>query len=80
MKFESVKVLLETMREYNTVKINHTFTTEQGESLNIRCLPGTPTFEIVHSSTQDVIQNDSIEETADCVITFLASSDVSINS
>lgn len=80
MKFHSVKVLLETMCEYNTVKINHTFTTETGESLSVRCLPGTTTFEISQSSTNEVIQNDSIEETTGYIVSFLASADVSINS
>lgn len=80
MKFNSVKVFLETMCEYNTVKINQVFTTEDGISLTVRCLPGTTTFEISNSHTQEVFQNESIEKTAEYIVAFLAPYDISMNS
>ncbi len=80
MKYSSVKIFLDTMCEYNTVRINQVFTTEDGQSLSVRCLPNTKTFEITNAVTQEVIQNDSIENTAEYIISFLASYDMSINS
>lgn len=80
MKYNSVKVFLETMCEYNTVKINQVFTKDDGQSLSVRCLPNTKTFEISNAVTQEVIQNDSIENTAEYLISFLASYDMSKNS
>lgn len=79
MKYNSIKIFLETMCEYNTTKINQVFTTEEGHSLSVRCLPSTRTFEITHSHTQEIVQNDSIEKTAEYIITFLASYDLSLN-
>lgn len=80
MKYDSVKVFLETMCEYNTVKINQVFTAEDGKSLSVRCLPNTTTFEITHSITQEIVQNDSTEETAQYIISFLSSYDMSKSS
>ncbi|ETP68015.1 hypothetical protein AC739_17860 [Planococcus glaciei] len=80
MKYDSVKVFLETMCEYNTVKINQVFTAEDGQSLSVRCLPNTTTFEITHSFTQEIVQNDSTEETAQYIISFLSSYDMSKSS
>lgn len=80
MKFSSVKVFLETMCEYNTVQICQSFTTDDGQNLSVCCLPGTTTFEVSNSQTQEVLQIDSVEKTAEYVVTFLASNDLSINS
>jgi hypothetical protein len=80
MKFSSIKVFLETMCEYNTVKINQVFTSEEGSSLTVRCLPGTTTLEISNSNTHEVFQNDSIEKTAEYIVAFLAPCDICINS
>lgn len=80
MKYDHIKVFLQTMCEYNTVKINQVFTTEDGQKLTIRCLLGTNTFEITNSYTQEVVLNDSIEKTAEYIVSFLASHDLSINS
>ncbi|MDN7247185.1 hypothetical protein QWY16_11015 [Planococcus shenhongbingii] len=80
MKYNSIKVFLETMSEYNTVNINQVFTTEDGQSLSVRCLPGTTTFEISNAQTQVVIQSDTLEKTAEYIVAFLASYDLSINS
>ncbi|MGK7377331.1 hypothetical protein ACSFXN_05780 [Planococcus sp. 1R117A] len=80
MKYNSIKVFLETMSEYNTVNINQVFTMEDGQSLSVRCLAGTTTFEISNVHTQEVIQSDSLEKTAEYIVAFLASYDLSINS
>lgn len=80
MKYNSVMVFLETMCEYNTVKINQVFSAEDGHSLSVRCLPGTTTFEISDSRTLELIQSDSVEQTAKYIISFLASYEVSRNS
>ncbi|TWT07694.1 hypothetical protein FQV26_07745 [Planococcus sp. CPCC 101016] len=80
MKNNGIMVFLETMHRYNTVKINQVFTAEDGTSLSIRCLIGTYTFEITNSQTQEVIQNDSIEETANYIGEFIASHDLTLNS
>ncbi|MGI2328180.1 hypothetical protein [Planococcus sp. YIM B11945] len=80
MKVNDVKVFLKTMGEYNTSKISQVFTTEDGHSLSIRCLPGTRTFELTNSQTQEVVENDSIDETAQYIVAFVGSHDFSINS
>ncbi|WKA59291.1 hypothetical protein QWY16_03820 [Planococcus shenhongbingii] len=80
MNFNNVKVFLETMVEYHTMDIEQAFTTEDGHRLSIRCLPGTTTFEISNSQSQEVFQNDSIDETAQYIVAFIASHDLSINS
>lgn len=80
MKYDSVKVFLETMCEYNTVKINQVFTAPDGQSLSVRCLPGTTTFEITNAGTQKVIQNKSLENTAEYIVSFLTSYETSKNS
>lgn len=80
MKHSSVLVFLETMHEYNTVKINQVFTAEDGTSLSVRCLLGTYTFEITNSYTQEVIQNDSIEETSAYIVAFIAAHNLTLNS
>lgn len=80
MKVSSVKVFLETMCEYNTVNIQQVFASEAGPSLSVRCLHGTTTFEITRSDTQEVILYESIDQTADYIIAFVASYDLSKNS
>lgn len=80
MKYNSIRVFLETMCEYNNVKINQVFTAENGQKLSIHCLTGTSTFEIQNSATKEVIQIESVEKTADYVMTFLAAYDLSKNS
>ncbi|TWT07682.1 hypothetical protein FQV26_07660 [Planococcus sp. CPCC 101016] len=80
MKYNSVMVYLKTMYEYNTVKINQVFTAKDGTSLSVRCLPGTYTFEIDHLATQEVIQNDSLEKTAEYIIDYIASREMSTDS
>lgn len=80
MNYNSLKIFLETMCEYNTVKIKQVFTTEDGQSLSVRCLPNTQTFEISNAITQEVIQYDSIENTTEYIISFLASYEMSKNS
>lgn len=80
MKFSSVKVFLETMCQYNTANIQQVFATEGGPSLSVRCLHGTRTFEITHSDTLEVIQNESIDQTAEYIIAFIAAYELSKNS
>jgi len=80
MEYSSIKVFLETMCEYNTVKINQVFTTEDGQSLSVRCLPNTNIFEITNAVSEEVIRKDSIENTAEYIISFLASYNMSKNS
>lgn len=80
MILNTVKLFLETMCEYNTTKISQVFSSEDGHSLSIRCLPGTTTFEITNSQTQEIIHNDSLDETAQYIVAFIASHDLSINS
>ena len=80
MNYNSVMVYLQTMSEYNTVKIKQIFTAKDGTSLSVRCLPGTYTFEIDHSATQELLENDSIDKTAEYIIEYLASRELSTDS
>lgn len=80
MEPNSIKTMLNTMCEYNTSNIRQVFSTEDGHSLSIRCLPGTMTFEITNSQTQELIQHDSLEETTTYILAFLASHTVNLHS
>lgn len=72
MKSTSVKVFLKTMAEYNTVTINLSFTAENGYELNVRCLPGTTTFEITDSFKQKVVLHHSLETATAYIVAFMA--------
>lgn len=80
MKLSSVKGFLETMCYYNTANIKQVFTAEGGSSLSVRCVHGTNTFELIHSETQEVIKIESIDQTADYIMTFIATVDLSKSS
>lgn len=80
MKYDSIMVYLKTMSEYNTVKINQIFTAKDGTSLSVRCLPHTYTFEISHSATQEILENDSMEKTAEYIVDYLAACELNVNS
>jgi len=80
MKPENVRMFLETMLEYHTVKINQVFDAEDGQSLAIRCVPGTMIFEITHPRTNEIIQSDSIDETTAYIVAFLTANRISESS
>lgn len=80
MRYENIQVFLKTMCEYSTVNINQVFTEATGQSLSVRCLNDIPTFEIQHSATAEIIHIESVEETADYILQFTASHDLSTNS
>jgi hypothetical protein len=80
MKIESVRSLLETISKFNNTKIIQTFTSEEGLNLSVRCLLGTRSFEISDSASQKVWHNDSIENTATFIVSFLESKDLTPNS
>lgn len=80
MKYASIKMFLETMCEYHTVNISQTFSTEDGQSLSVRCIPESQIFEITHSKTLEVVQCDSVEQTAEYILTFIGAHDLSKNS
>lgn len=73
MKIENVRIFLETICEYHTVKITQTFTSKDGRTLSVRCLPGTRTLEISELSSQKKWRSESVEETAALIINLLES-------
>lgn len=80
MKDASIKKFLETMCEYHTVNITQTFSTEDGQSLTVRCIPHDQTFEITHSETQEVERCDSVEQATKYILGFIAAHDLTTNS
>ncbi|MGI2328177.1 hypothetical protein [Planococcus sp. YIM B11945] len=80
MKIESVRIFLETIAQFNHTKITQTFTSEEGLNLSVRCLLGTRSFEISNLATQKVWHNDSIENTAAFIVSFLESKDLTTHS
>ncbi|PSL36188.1 hypothetical protein B0H99_1079 [Planomicrobium soli] len=80
MKIESIKLFLETICEYNNSRITQTFVSDEERVLSVRCLPGTRTFEISEPAAEKVWHNDSIENTAAFIVSFLESKDFTTNS
>ena len=80
MKHASIKRFLETMCEFHTVNITQTFSTEDGQSLTVRCIPHEKAFEITHSETQDVTRCDTVEQTAAYILAFIGAHDLTTHS
>lgn len=62
MSSESIKELLVTILEYNTVKITHTFSKNEIEIIQARCIPSTSTLELTFLQEQRVMLCECITE------------------
>lgn len=72
MRVESIKNILVTMIEYNTVNITQTYTSDTGKSLSVRCLKGTNTLEAIDEESKAVWQSDSLDETAQFINEYIS--------
>lgn len=71
MKLESIKELLETVRQYNTVNIKQTFTTTETDWIEVRCQPDTRILELTYAQTKAVNHYESIDEAATVIAEYI---------
>lgn len=76
MKSESIKTLLTTVVDYNTVKITQIFTREGIDWIKVRCIPSTHTLELTYLLEQRIELYKSVSE-ATFVIAQQIQSDLS---
>ncbi|WP_033541152.1 hypothetical protein [Planococcus sp. CAU13] len=71
MKLESIKDLLETICQYNTVNIKQTFTKTETDWIEVRCQPDTRILELTYVQTKTVKQYASIDEAAAAIAGYI---------
>ncbi|RLQ84932.1 hypothetical protein [Planomicrobium sp. Y74] len=71
MKRESIKELLETVCQYNTVNINQTFNKTETDWIEVRCQPDTRILELTYVQTKEVILYESIDEAATVIAKYM---------
>lgn len=71
MKIESIERLLETVCEYNTVKITQVFTREKIDWVSVRCVPATRTLELTYLDTGNIEFYTSIAEAAKAIELYI---------
>ncbi|TWT25971.1 hypothetical protein [Planomicrobium sp. CPCC 101110] len=64
MTNESIKALLVTICQYNTVRITQTFSKDDMDWIRVRCLPGTSILELTYLQSENVETYDSVDEAA----------------
>ena len=67
MSKESLIKMLETLCQYNNVKIIHTFSSNEQPVITVRCLEHTRTIEITNLKNNTVKLFDNIEESAEAL-------------
>ncbi|CEG21393.1 hypothetical protein BN1080_00303 [Planococcus massiliensis] len=67
MKKESIRSLLETICEYNNVRIIQTFTKENVDQILVKCVPNTQVLELTYLHTGTVEQYQSVTEAAEVI-------------
>lgn len=67
MKKESIQNLLETICEYNNVRITQTFTKESVDHILVKCVPNTQILELTYLHTGAIEQYQSVTEAADVI-------------
>lgn len=71
MKLESIKELLETVRQYNTVNIKQTFTKTETDWIEIKYQPNTRILESIYAQTKAVNHYESIDEAATAIAAYM---------
>lgn len=74
MKKESIRALLETICEYNNVRITQTFTKENVDQILVKCVPNTQILELTYLHTGTIEQYLSVIEAAEVIHQALYSS------
>lgn len=64
LTFESIKSLLITICQYNTVRITQTFTKEDMDWIRVKCVPNTSVLELTFLQTEAIRHFDDIDEAA----------------
>lgn len=67
MKKESIRSLLETICEYNNVRITQTFTKENVDQILVKCVPNTQVLELTYLQTGTIEQYQSATEAAEVI-------------
>lgn len=67
MKIESIKELLATISQYETVKITQTFTKNDTGWIAVRYLSETKNFELTYMQTQTIEYYESVDEVAEII-------------
>lgn len=74
MKKESIRTLLETICEYNNVRITQTFTKENIDHILVKCVPHTQVLELTYLQTGAIEHYQSVTEAAEVIHLALYSS------
>lgn len=74
MKKESICALLETICEYNNVRITQTFAKENVDQILVKCVPNTQILELTYLHTGTIEQYQSVTEAAEVIHQALYSS------
>lgn len=74
MKKESIRALLETICEYNNVRITQTFTKDDVNQILVKCVPDTQLLELTYLQTGTIEQYQSVIEAAEVIHLALYSS------
>lgn len=62
MTKESIKNLLETMRQYNDVQITQIFTKGETDWIRVKCIPDTHLLELTYLQTETAECFESVDE------------------
>ncbi|WKA56649.1 hypothetical protein [Planococcus shixiaomingii] len=76
MTIESIKNLLTTICQYNTVRITQTFTKDEVDWIQVRCVPNTSTLELTYLQTETIEKYDSVEEAANIIEKSISASTI----
>lgn len=74
MKKESIHALLETICEYNNVRITQTFAQDSVDRILVKCVPNTHILEMTYLETGIVEQYESVDEAAEVIFRSLYAS------
>lgn len=74
MKKENIQVLLDTICQYNNVRITQTFSKDKADWILVKCISDTHTLELTYLQADTVECYESIEEAVDVIYNFLYSS------
>lgn len=67
MKKESIQTLLETICEYNNVRITQTFAKDSIDWILVKCVPNTRILELTYLETGTVQQYESVTEATEVI-------------
>lgn len=68
---ENIRVHLETICQYNSIRITQLFAKEDTHWIRVRCIPDTHILELTYLETETVDHHESIEEAAEAIYNAL---------